>query len=165
MKMTGIKMPSTRGLAKVKKFSDGGGLREGRARFSDDIRARATRAVEEAGLSDAEAARMLDREPKMPEAKAMPVRMPRSIKPTALAEPEVEEDEKPTPKLKANADLKKVPPVPKSTAEGNPNKLFYGKKAGGMVKKYASGGAVKASSASKRADGCAQRGKTKGRMI
>ena len=160
-------MPSTRGLAKVKKYSDGGGLREGRARFSDDIRARATKAIEEAGLSDAEAARMLDREPKMPEAKAMPVRMPRSIKATALPEPEVEEDEKPTlkPKLQANADLKKVPPVPKSTAEGNPNKLFYGKKAGGVVKKYASGGAVKASSASKRADGCAQRGKTKGKMV
>ena len=41
MKMTGIKMPSTRGLAKVKKYSDGGGLREGRARFSDDKRAQA----------------------------------------------------------------------------------------------------------------------------
>ena len=37
-------------------------------------------------------------------------------------------------------------------------------KRGGKVKKMASGGAVK-SSASKRADGCAQRGKTRGRMI
>jgi hypothetical protein len=32
-------------------------------------------------------------------------------------------------------------------------------------KKMAKGGSVKASSASKRADGCAQRGKTKGRMV
>jgi FKBP-type peptidyl-prolyl cis-trans isomerase len=36
-------------------------------------------------------------------------------------------------------------------------------KSGGAVKGYAKGGSV--SSASKRADGCAQRGKTKGRMI
>ena len=42
-----------------------------------------------------------------------------------------------------------------------------GMKKGGKVrakKKYVSGGTVK-SSASKRADGCAQRGKTKGRMV
>jgi len=38
-----------------------------------------------------------------------------------------------------------------------------GMKKGGKVKKYASGGSV--SSASKRADGCAQRGKTKGRIV
>lgn len=38
-----------------------------------------------------------------------------------------------------------------------------GMKKGGKVKKMASGG--KTSSASSRADGCAQRGKTKGRMI
>lgn len=37
-------------------------------------------------------------------------------------------------------------------------------KKGGRVKKMAKGGSVK-SSASKRADGCAQRGKTKGRMV
>jgi len=38
-----------------------------------------------------------------------------------------------------------------------------GMKAGGSVKAYKSGGSV--SSASKRADGCAMRGKTKGRMV
>ena len=37
-----------------------------------------------------------------------------------------------------------------------------GMKRGGAVKKYAKGGSV--SSASKRADGCAQRGKTRGKM-
>ena len=37
------------------------------------------------------------------------------------------------------------------------------KKKGGAVKKYAKGGSV--SSASKRADGCATKGKTKGRII
>ena len=39
----------------------------------------------------------------------------------------------------------------------------YGMKKGGKVKKYAKGGSV--SSASKRADGCAQRGKTRGKMV
>ena len=39
----------------------------------------------------------------------------------------------------------------------------YNKKKGGMIKKMASGGSV--SSASKRADGCATKGKTKGRII
>jgi hypothetical protein len=34
-----------------------------------------------------------------------------------------------------------------------------------MHKKYEGGGSVKMSSASKRADGCAQRGKTKGRVV
>ena len=38
-----------------------------------------------------------------------------------------------------------------------------GKKSGGSIKGYAKGGSV--SSASARADGCAQRGKTKGRMV
>lgn len=42
-----------------------------------------------------------------------------------------------------------------------PNLVY---KKGGPVKKMASGGAVK-SSASSRADGCAARGKTKGRMV
>ena len=42
--------------------------------------------------------------------------------------------------------------------------LGIGKKKGGSVKSYAKGGAVK-SSASKRADGCAQRGKTRGKVL
>jgi hypothetical protein len=40
-----------------------------------------------------------------------------------------------------------------------------GLKKGGKVKKMAKGGAVKAPSASRRGDGCASRGKTKGRMV
>jgi hypothetical protein len=40
-----------------------------------------------------------------------------------------------------------------------------GMKKGGAVKKMAGGGSVKTSSASRRGDGIAQRGKTKGRMI
>lgn len=40
-----------------------------------------------------------------------------------------------------------------------------GMKKGGVVKKMAKGGAVSASSASKRGDGCAAKGKTKGRFV
>jgi len=40
-----------------------------------------------------------------------------------------------------------------------------GFKKGGKIKKMAKGGAVKAPSASRRGDGCASRGKTKGRMV
>ena len=40
-----------------------------------------------------------------------------------------------------------------------------GMKKGGCVKKMASGGYAKGGSASKRADGIAQRGKTKGKMV
>lgn len=43
------------------------------------------------------------------------------------------------------------------------NQKEYGMKKGGKVKKMASGGKV--SSASSRGDGCAQRGKTRGRMV
>lgn len=44
-----------------------------------------------------------------------------------------------------------------------PGRPRGGMKAGGSVKSYKAGGSV--SSASKRADGCAMRGKTKGRMV
>jgi len=56
---------------------------------------------------------------------------------------------------KSNPGLSKLP-------EAVRNKMGY-KRSGGKVKKYASGGSV--SSASKRADGIAQRGKTRGRMV
>jgi hypothetical protein len=54
-----------------------------------------------------------------------------------------------------------MPPLP--DLETDPRSLSGPFKKGGMVKKMKSGGTV--SSASKRADGCAVRGKTKGRMI
>jgi len=51
------------------------------------------------------------------------------------------------------------PPVPRLSREN----LKLGMKKGGSVKKMASGGKV--SSASKRADGCAVKGKTRGRIV
>jgi hypothetical protein len=63
------------------------------------------------------------------------------------------------------ADAKKPAAAPmRETMEsetGTTNPSEY--KRGGKVKKMATGGSV--SSASKRADGCAQRGKTRGRMV
>ena len=52
--------------------------------------------------------------------------------------------------------------VERRRQEAKAAKQGYGIKKGGMVKKYASGGSV--SSASKRADGIAQRGKTRGKV-
>lgn len=51
--------------------------------------------------------------------------------------------------------------VPYAAREADSAKDVYAK--GGMTKKFAKGGSV--SSASKRADGCAQRGKTKGKFV
>lgn len=51
--------------------------------------------------------------------------------------------------------------VAKRKEDEKAQKLGYGIKKGGMVKKYASGGSV---SASRRADGIAQRGKTRGKV-
>jgi len=74
-----------------------------------------------------------------------------------------------SPTYKANAnkdfsqavkDFKKIPQEVRDEAAYDQS----GHKKGGAIKKMARGGAVK-SSASKRADGIAQRGKTKGRMV
>ena len=69
----------------MKKHAEGGGIREGRARFSDDIRKRATKTIEARGLSDKEAAKLLDREPKRPSAEAKRVAPPRKIEAKPLA--------------------------------------------------------------------------------
>jgi hypothetical protein len=53
--------------------------------------------------------------------------------------------------------------VPGTYAEGPVGGMAAGMKKGGTVKKKAKGGSV--SSASKRADGCAVKGKTKGRFV
>lgn len=70
---------------------------------------------------------------------------------------------KPTP-LKDRADMA-AQSYGRGIREQNPelSRTLGGMKKGGAVKKYAKGGAVK--SASARADGCAKRGKTKGRMV
>ena len=99
---------------------------------------------------------------KNPEAKAFPVADRTKIKETTS---EAEEPKRRTSN-DAIGDLVKrlgsgrVGTTPSSFSKPDP----IGAKKGGYVKKMAKGGAVK-SSASKRADGCAQRGKTKGRMI
>jgi len=64
-----------------------------------------------------------------------------------------------TPEQKMAAGAREVE---RRRQEEKAAKQGYGIKKGGMVKKYASGGSV--SSASKRADGIAQRGKTRGKV-
>lgn len=59
--------------------------------------------------------------------------------------------------------------VPDTAAAANIRRrlaeMGQGMKKGGKVKKMAKGGAVKVASTSRRGDGCAMRGKTKGRMV
>jgi hypothetical protein len=62
------------------------------------------------------------------------------------------------PKAKPAAGKK----LPGKSAEGQMGDVMGAKK-GGMIKKYAMGGSV--GSASKRADGCATKGKTRGKMV
>ena len=71
------------------------------------------------------------------------------------------------PRLRPSAKLGTTPDYNQfekiSQMYGKPKAGYYGMRKGGGVKKYASGGSV--SSASKRADGCATKGKTKGRFV
>jgi len=69
----------------MKKYQEGGGLREGKSRFGDDVRKRAMKTIEARGLSDKEAAKLLDREPKKPSAEAKRVAPPRKIEAKPLA--------------------------------------------------------------------------------
>lgn len=195
---------------KTKKYQEGGGIREGRARFGDDVRERARRAMESQGMSDEEAAKLMDREPKA-KAKAIPVKPAPKIAPKPLAQkpdfksmvsmdedapmpirssvkPSIPRDEKgrvdygmsqgssqeaKDRAAKAREQMWSKPGPLGSIMDaikgaGRDLKSAYSimsehsKKKGGAVK-MAKGGSV--GSASKRADGCAQRGKTKGRMI
>jgi len=158
----------------MKKYQDGGGIREGRATsIKDDVRERARKAIKE----------NMEREERGVE--AMPVAMPRKSKPTSLTPtsptPTSPTPTSPTPKAKSKAEeaydkmferngpigdaidgIKNSELVKKLRGSMNIDSMqgrFRGKTDSGMKK----GGAVK-SSASKRGDGCAIRGKTKGMM-
>jgi hypothetical protein len=63
---------------------------------------------------------------------------------------------------KALEDMRKMDEKDPDTAQAKVNRLL-GRKKGGTVSSYKSGGKV--SSASKRADGCAIKGKTRGKMV
>ena len=96
---------------------------------------------------------------KNPEAKAMPVKEPRTIKGEDLAD---------ASETRSRTSNEKIGSMLERLGGGNrvgmiPPRYEPGAKKGGMVKKMAKGGSV--SSASKRADGCVQRGRTKGRML
>jgi hypothetical protein len=100
---------------------------------------------------------------KNPEAKAMPVKEPRTIKGEDLAEPSGSRSRTSNEKISDMLDRlgggNRVGMIPPKMDSFSP---MSGAKKGGAVKQMAKGGSV---SASKRADGCAVRGKTKGRMV
>jgi len=169
----------------MKKYQAGGGIREGKARFSDDIRERARKAIAEQ-LAKAENKSKFYDKPE-PVAVAKKVAPPKKIKSSPLAETVSEkarraprpEPKKPEPKKpeKKASQFGPATTFPRDVGAGKAAEarqesfakqgpfgdlmdLIRGKKNGGAVKKMAKGGSV-----SKRADGIAQRGKTKGRII
>ena len=171
----------------MKKYQDGGGIREGKARFGDDIRERARKAIAEQMAKAENKSKFYDKPD--PVAVAKKVAPPKKIKSSPLVETASEkarraprpEPKKPAPKPAPKPEKKASqfgPPTtfPRDVGAGkaaearkksfdgsNPfsdlMELLRGKKNGGTIKK-ASGGSV-----SKRADGCAVRGKTKGRFV
>ena len=160
------------------------GLRAGRnERISDEDRAAALRSA--GTLSDKQAADLMGREVRMPEARPVPVAPRRAITPRPLpaaraevAMPDEMPEEGPSASPGAN---RRPPPSPGSFDRNGPvgdlidmvmrntgnarrsraEAVRAGRAVEGSFKK---GGSVK-SGASKRADGCAVRGKTKGRMV
>jgi len=141
------------------------GLRGGQnERISDRDRARAMRNTAEM-RNDPSIVDMYRDYSKNPEAKAMPVKEPRIIKGEDLAEPSGPRSRTSNERISDMIDrlgggnrVGMIPPRMDSFGSSTP-----GAKKGGAVNKMAKGGSV--GSASKRADGCAVRGKTKGQMI
>ena len=170
----------------MKKYQAGGGIREGKARFGDDVRERARKALEEQRLMKergVEAMRVKPARPikakpltsEKPKAKAAPAESkpaPAAAKPAPTPAPSkpAPSATKPTLGEAVSAGVRAMeedkPKLKKQPGGMGILGMFVdedevkGKKKGGKVKKYAAGG-----SASKRADGCAMKGKTKGRMI
>ena len=168
----GDEMKHTKKMAAggMMKYARGGGIREGRARFGDDVRERARQemARRAAGVE------------------AMPVKPPADTKARPINQAAPKPKPKPAPKPKAEAPKAEAPKAEAPKAEETPKTETAAKKEkpkrkwyqfgprktfatresmglkakGGTVKKMAKGGSV-----SKRADGCAMKGKTKGRMV
>jgi outer membrane biosynthesis protein TonB len=178
----------------MKKYQAGGGIREGRARFGDDVRERAREemARRAAGVE------------------AMPVKPPVSTKPKAAAKPapkaqpkaepkaepkvEVKTEPKPEPKVEAKPERKAGQFGPRTTFPrdvgtdaaakarrkmfGDDKKEEPGKSSGGLREFFRTlyqdregkkaGGTVKKAkggSVAKRGDGIAKKGRTKGRFV
>jgi hypothetical protein len=97
-----------------------------------------------------------------PEAKTFPVSTPRKIKEEPLSESK-------SSALNSGSNSGSNERLGKMTERLGGSRVGFtvpdiSNRKGGVIKKMAKGGSVK-SSASKRADGCATKGKTKGRMV
>ena len=158
------------------------GLRAGRnERISDEDRAEALRMA--GTLSDKEAADLMGREVNMPPARPVPVAPRRAIPARPIASAPVSRQEVADAVAQAVEGREPQPPEPRRRGPytyGGPSPLDPLMRMTGTSRRnreaatragramegspFKKGGSVK-SSASKRADGCAQRGKTKGRMV
>ena len=144
------------GKVKKKRYEDGGevefeskmGQNPG---IDDDTRARAMKYVQEQNEPSSE----LVKEPPVAKTKAAP-------KPQPKAEPKAEP--KPAPKTESKKASGEEPSFFKGTkGYKNLGALFKSMREKAGITSYKSGGSV--SSASSRGDGCAVRGKTKGKMV
>lgn len=123
---------------KPKKMATGGGLREGKSRFGDDVRKRASEAMKYGPtMTDRQAADFMGRDTAKRPAEARKVKPPKEVPAKPID----------TPKPRRDMESQDYDPPVKSS----PKKL-------GFRYKMASGGKV-------RGDGCATRGKTKGRFV
>jgi len=163
----------------MKNYQAGGGIREGKARFGDDVRERARKAMEDR-------MRMKERTEREPEVKPKPKPVAvakkvtpakkvesKPLPPVAKAEPKPKAETKPEKKSGQFGPAMTFPrdvgagkaaearkeSMSKQSPFGDLMDLIRGKKSGGTVKKMAKGGSV-----SKRADGLS-RVKTKGRFV
>ena len=144
------------GKVKKKRYEDGGEVEfESKMgqnpQIDDDVRARAMKYVQEQN----EPSRELVKEPPIAKTKAAP-------KPQPKAEPKAEP--KPAPKTESKKASGEEPSFFKGTkGYKNLGALFKSMREKAGITSYKSGGSV--SSASSRGDGCAVRGKTKGKMV
>jgi hypothetical protein len=159
------------------------GLRAGRnERISSEDRAEALRMA--GTLSDRQAADLMEREVNMPPARPVPVAPRRAITPRPLSAPSASRQDVADAVAQAVAGREPQAPEPRRGASpyiyGGPSPLDpilrntagarrsrqESERAGRAMEgsPFKKGGSVK-SSASKRGDGCAVRGKTKGRMV
>lgn len=151
LKGRGVKAAKKGGLMKKKRYDEGGEVefetKTGRnENIGDDVRARAMAAM---------AAREAGEEEKKEAPKKAAPKKEAVYRPKSLPESDREENSAFMRQFRKDEAAAK-----KSSFAGKPS-AFAGKTS--SFKKMASGGSV--SSASKRADGCAIKGKTKGRMV
>jgi hypothetical protein len=140
----------------MKKMASGGGLREGRhSRISDETRKKAAAAADRPAMTDKQAADFMGREVRRPPAQARRVTPPKAVPARPLPVPRKVMDQDYEPPTKPKSEPKAEPKAkPKFARDMKDRVDSFARE----VSKMKTGGRV-------RGDGCAIRGKTKGRFV